>query len=866
MLFWLLLASFALAQPGDPAAKVTISSTSISVDEIFRQMSDQSGFNFSYNPEAINSSQKISFEVRKLDLTAALEKLKTILPIELLWVDHNILVLPRDDLSFTPKYRTISGFLTDQETGESLIGASVYVKETGEGTYTNEFGFYSLRLEFGPQVVHYSYVGYEGRKVEITLIEDQEQNIGLHPQLEELPDVIVERPLRDVLRKKQMGEMELSPDDLENMPEFGGESGTIKGLQALPGIKSHSDGSAFFFTRGGEKDQNLIIIDDAPIYNPAHLFGFYSMVIPDFTKSIKVYKSDIPTNLGDRLSSVVDIRTKDGNLQGWDFAGAFNPLVYRLSLEGPVVKGRSSIFISARRSNFEWLYRNAAPDLDLGFSDFSFKWNYKLNDKNRLFFTIINGQDELSLQGDSLGNAGGGIAWGNFTSTLRWNHLFNAKLFSNTTLYTGVYNYRLSWLGNEWQSGIGQLNIKSDFTYYVNPNLVAKFGLEFGGFAFNPGALSDGDLIEFFPPLQTNTSQKQALYFNLDSRWPKHKRWRFQAGLRFTSWDNLGPAEYFLFDENHAVIDSVQQGEGAYQSYNNFGPRLSVEYQLDKTSMLKASYGLYYQYLQLISNSASPFTSLEVWLPSSPNIRPQSMQQVALGYQKFFPNRQIEWSAEAYYKKWNNQIDYRPHANILLNPLVEGELRFGEMYSYGIEMMLKKKLGRWSGWMAYTYSRTLRRTPEINGGREYPAFQDRPHDFSLMLNFQLKRRIHLSTYWTAYTGSAISSPTGFYNFQDYQVPIYGEKNNDRLPNYNRLDLAIKFILHKRPEAKYQHSLTFSIYNALAHKNVVSVNFNKIISEDGDEIIQGNYARDRELVSTQTDLVRFFPSLSYKFKL
>ncbi|MEL6635179.1 MAG: TonB-dependent receptor [Bacteroidota bacterium] len=861
---WLLLASTALAQPGSPPARVSLNSTSLTLDQVLQQLSAQSGVKFSYNPEAIAADQTVVFQCQDVDLDRALQQLAEKVPIEYLRVEAQIVILPRSEVPAAPSYYTISGFLTDASTGESLIGASVFVGGSQRGTFTNEFGFYSLRLVEGAARITYSYVGYEARRLELTLTADRKQSLRLQARLEELPDVIVERPLREVLREKQMGELTLRPEDLENMPEFGGESGTIKGLQTLPGIKSHSDGSAFFFTRGGEKDQNLIIIDDAPIYNPAHLFGFYSMVIPDFAKSIKVYKSDIPTSLGDRLSSVIDIRTVDGNSQRWSFRGSLNPLLNRFALEGPLVKGRSSIFASVRRSNFDWLYRNAAPNSDLGFSDFSFKWNYRLNDKNRLFFTVINGRDDLIARGDSLGSVGGGIAWGNFTSTLRWNHLFNAKLFSNTVLYVGVYNYRLSFENNDWQSGIGQLSLKSDFTYYVRPRLSVKFGVEFSGYSFNPGALSTGALLEFFPPLQTNSSRQQVLYGSLDLR--PTERWRLRAGLRYTSWDNWGPAEYFLFNDDFVVSDSVQVGAESYQSYHNLGPRLSAEYQLDSTSTLKASYGLYYQYLQLISNSASPFTSLEVWLPSSPNIRPQSMQQFALGYQKYFPRRQIEWSAEAYYKRWNNQIDYRPHANVLLNPLIEGELRFGTMYGYGIELMLQKKLGRWSGWLSYTYSRVLRRTPGINGGREYPAFQDRPHDFTLLVNCQVTRRFRWSTYWTAYTGSAFSSPTGFYQFQDYRVPIYDEKNNDRLPTYQRLDLALGFTLNKKPDAKYQHHLIFSVYNVLGHKNVVSVNFNKVILKEGEPLVQANYANERELRSTQTDLIRFFPSLSYKFKL
>ena len=331
-----------------------------------------------------------------------------------------------------------------------------------------------------------------------------------------------------------------------------------------------------------------------------------------------------------------------------------------------------------------------------------------------------------------------------------------------------------------------------------------------------------------------------------------------------SQWSNLGPTVYYTFDENHELLDSVVTGEGVYQNYWNFDPRLSLRYSLDNTSFLKLSYGIYHQYMQLISNSASPFTSVEIWLPSSPNIKPQRAQQIALGYLKYFPKKKIEVSGEVYYKLMDNQIDYKPHANTLLNPLVEGELRFGKMNAYGLELMFKKSFGRLNGWVSYTYSRVLRKTEDVNGGREYPAFQDRPHDFSIMLNYQIKKRLLFSAYWTIYTGSAFSSPTGFYTYNDVTVPIYGEKNNDRLPTYNRLDLALKFILNRDPKSRFQNSLTFSIYNALAHKNVVAVNFNKIEDDSGNLVVQANHAIERDLLVTQADLIRFLPSLTYKF--
>ncbi|MBK6619804.1 MAG: TonB-dependent receptor [Saprospirales bacterium] len=849
--------------------KITLQRSRISVEEVLKEITRQSGAQFSYNPRAIDPKRQISFRIRNGSLENALKMLATKIPIEYSIVENQIVLnrresgnIPIEEGPKEPEYFTVSGFVVDRASGESLIGATVFARGTPSGTSANGFGFYSLRLPKGKYTLEFSYLGFSPEVESLELVKDEKRDVRLQNIPLVLPSILVEIPTSDLLEKRQLGKLELKPKDLDNMPEFGGESGLIKSLQALPGVKTHSDGSAFFYVRGGEKDQNMIIIDDAPVYNPAHLFGFYSLVIPDFTKDIKMYKSDIPVNLGDRLSSIVDVRTRDGNLNKLEFSGALNPLINRLSLEGPLVKEKSSFFTSFRQSNFQWIYQAAFPDLELRFGDFSFKLNYKINNNNRLYFTLLNSWDILNNAGGfSLGRAG--IQWNNFAMTLRWNHIFSPKLFSNTIIHTGNYQYKLSTTQDAWDSGIASLSLKSDFTNYNSSRLTTKFGVEIQGYYFNPGKILIGQLATFFPSIKQDYSRQNVWYYNADYR--LGEKWRLNAGARLSIWSNLGPATYYTFDEDHELIDTVSTPSGAYKTYWNLDPRTSVQYSIDSTSSLKLSYGIYHQYIQLISNSVSPFTSFEVWLPSSPNIKPQAAQQVALGFVKYLPKQGLEFSAEGFYKKMKNQIDYADHAQTLLNPYIEGELRFGQMESYGVEFLLKKDQGRLNGWIGYTWSRTMRQTPGVNGGREYPAFQDRPHDFSLMLNYNIARRTLFSAFWTTYTGSAFSSPTGFYTFNEVTVPIYGEKNNDRLPNYRRLDIAFKFTLNKNPESRYQHSLTFSIFNVLAHKNIVAVNFNKILP-NGAPVVQANAIGEHALITTQADLVRFLPSLTYKFTL
>ncbi len=759
------------------------------------------------------------------------------------------------------EYFSLSGFISDSSSGESLIGANVYTLGKSVGTSTNEFGYYSMNLPKGKYKVKFSYLGFSPKIAVIELNNNRKKNIRLNDDFKKLPAVFIEMPVIDLLDKKKPGEREISKYELNNMPEFGSSSGLIKGLQAQPGVSVHSDGSAFYFVRGGEKDQNLIIIDDAPIYNPAHLFGFYSLVIPDFTKSIKLYKSDIPVSLGDRLSSVLDIRTKDGNLNNFEINGATSLILNRLSVEGPIIKNRSSFFTSVRLSNFNWLYKKYVPNLNLAFSDLNLKWNYKHNDNNRFFFTFINSSDIFSNTGSVTGTSAG-IQWNNLAMTLRWNHIFNPKLFSNTIFYTGNYQYKISAVKDIWHSGIGSLSFKSDFTWYNSNKITSKFGLELHGYFFNPGKILEGSLVSIFPSTTQNHSGQSVIYYNLNYRFSK--KLHLNAGMRMSVWSNFGPASYYNFNRNHEFIDKVQIKKGIYHRYFRMDPRGSATYNIDSTSLIKLSYGIYHQYIHLISNSTSPFTSFEVWLPSNPNIKPQSANQISLGYVKYITKPGLEFSVEAYYKKMNNQIDYKPHANTFLNPLIEGELRFGRMNSYGSEFLLKKDRGKFNGWIAYTYSRTLRKTPEVNNGQEYPAFHDRPHDFSLMLNYNFSKRLQISLYWTVYSGSAFSSPTGFYTFKGLKVPIYGQKNNDRLPAYNRLDFAVKYILNKNPKNRYRHSLTFSLFNALAHKNIVDINFNKMIGKNDSPVVKANIIGQESLVATQTMLVRFLPSLTYKF--
>lgn len=856
---FLAAAASLFAQPG--TGRITIQEKSIPVKKLLKEISRQSGMDFSYNTKILDAGAAVGFSVKNASLEETLDLLAQTIGVKYLIVDGQIVLNAQAQTPEPPDQEFIlSGFLTDQATGEVLIGASVAVFASSLGTITNDFGFYSIKLKKGLYRIDYSYLGYVFAFEAVNLNQNKEISIALAPRPIDLPLVVIDRPLKEVQRQSGLDKMSIDPAKLNNLPEFGGESGLVRGLQSQPGVQTHSDASAFMYIRGGERDQNLIVIDDAPIYNPAHLFGFYSLVVPEFTKKITVHKSDLPASMGDRLSSIISIRTIDGNLSKPELHAAVNPLIGRLSVSAPMFKQRSAVFLSVRRGGLGWLTQGISPGSEVYFWDSHFKWNFKINEKNRLFLTVIQSGDVLG-SGDGPVN---GIRWGNSAATLRWNKVFSPRLFANTILYSGNYAYDLVSTPNYWKSELGAISLKSDFTFFANPRYTAKFGFETASFFITPGRISLDSTIAIIPNIESEQSRQNVLYFQ--SELDVTERLRLNLGFRFLHWANIGPKTYYTFDEDYQPADTIVAGPGAYNQVLNVDPRFSVQYQLDSSSMLSLSFGNYHQYLQLIQNSISPFTAFEVWLPAGPTIAPQAALQAALSYKKFFKGSQLDLEVGMYYKRAKNQIDYEAYATTYLNPFLESELRFGRSRAYGVEFMLKKDLGRLNGWMKYSYSRVFRKTRDINNEQWYHAFQDRPHDFALVLNYDLSKRIIGTAFWTSQSGGTFTSPIGFYTFQDQTLPLYGARNNDRLPGYHRLDFSLRFQLHRRNTARFRHYLVFSVYNVLAHRNVYAVRFNKLLSPGLSPTVPVNAFGTAPLSPSQISMIRFLPSLTYKFDI
>lgn len=851
--------------------KITIKVSLVPLAEVLDEIHKQSKISFSYNPDKIPVQSLVSVSAREKPVSEVLNELFRDLDIKYVVVEEQIVLkLPekKEGKKQIPDKFTISGYVRNADNGEIMIGATIVTIDPLQGTTTNGYGFYSFTMIPGRYTVRYSYMGYSSVEKEVDLTGDKNLDIELEEDPSMLDEVVIraDENLPEI-QKNQMGKISIHPRDVQDMPALMGEVDVLKSLQSIPGISFFSDGSTLFYVRGGNKDQNLILLDEAPVYNPAHLLGFFSIFIPDAVKDIKVYKGNLPSQHGGRLSSLIDIKTKDGNMRQFGVSGNVGLVASRLSLEGPVIKDKSSFFVSGRRSYLKLYLSKDNPDIDdLYFSDLYGKLNFRINRNNRLFFSGYYGKDYFRTSSSDQNSSG--INWGNMVGTIRWNHLFGDRLFSNTTLYASKYDYFLVTSYEkkyQWNSHIANIGLKSDFTWYISPESTLKFGLKFGGHNFNPGNFEMGDIPEgtYFPLVPRKNSQDFALYVSHEHQ--LSDRISLQYGFRLSTWQNIGESVEYTFDQDYNPVDTTRYEVGeSYHSYANFEPRLGLLYRIGENSSLKASYTRTSQYIHMITNSVSPFTALEVWLPSGPNIKPQLADQFSIGWSKNWPLKGWHFQAEAYYRNMFNQIDYNPHAKMLLNPLLEAELRFGKARAYGLELYVKKSHGRLNGWMGYSLSKTKKQINDLYDNQTFPAFNDRPHELSLYLNYELRGRTRFSANWIFSSGAAITTPTAFYEYNGYTVPIYGDKNNDRLPPYHRLDLSFDIRLNKM-ESRFEHNLNISVLNIYGKKNPFSMNFNKILTDEGGFIVPGNLDKDYELVSSQIYLYKVIPSINYKFR-
>lgn len=748
---------------------------------------------------------------------------------------------------------TISGTVRIKKTGETVIGASIRAGDAG--TFSNDYGFYSISLAKGNYTIAISAVGMLVYSRHIALDKHITLNVALEEEPKTLDDITITAISKArSLSSPQMGIEKLSTKEIRNIPVLLGERDVLKTVQLLPGIKAAGEGNSGFFVRGGAADQNLILLDEATVYNASHLLGFFSTFNSDAIKDVTVYKGGMPAQYGGRLSSVLDIKMNDGNNQDYNVSGGIGLISAKLNVEGPVQKNRSSFLITGRRTYADMFLKlsgdSSLKNNTLYFYDLNAKLNYDIGDKDRLYLSGYFGKDVLAA-GQTFG-----LDWGNATGTLRWNHIFNSKLFSNTSLIFSNYNYNISIRSgaNEFDifSQIRDLNLRQEFQWYLNNKNNIRFGLNSVHHTIRPGEVrpvSDQSAINL-ALLQKRYSWENALYFT--NTWKAAAKLSFTYGMRLTLFSILGKGDFYDVNGEGDVTDTLSYGKGAFvKTYVNPEPRIAASYQLNGTSSVKASYVRNVQNLHLISNSTTS-SPTDKWVASTNIIRPEISDLFAIGYYKNLWDSRYELTAETYYKTMQHQIDYRDGANVFINSdAIETQLLFGKGRAYGMELQFKKKAGKFTGWLSYTLSKTEKKIEGINNNKWYNARQDRTHDLSLVASYQLGKKWTLSANWIYYTGNAVTFPAGKYSINNQTYFYYTDRNAYRMPSYHRLDIGATWLLKQRK--RFSSELGFSLYNAYGRENAYSISFRESKDDPG------------KTEAVQLALFKYIPSVSYSFK-
>lgn len=763
---------------------------------------------------------------------------------------------------------TISGVVSEASSNETLIGVTIAVPSLGRGVITNEYGFYSLSLPLGTYEIQLSYLGFETFSRQITLSE----NLRLDVQLEEIAAaleevILVESIERNSIRKPQMSVNGLTAASIKKIPVILGEADVLKSLLLLPGVTSAGEGASGFNVRGGAADQNLILLDEAIVFNSSHLFGFFSVFNPDAIKDVKLYKGGIPAKYGGRISSVLDIYQKEGNSKDFKASGGIGLVSSRLLLEGPLEKDRGAFLVGGRASYAHLFLALTGNDNKAYFYDLNTKLNYKINENNSIYLSGYFGRDLFGIS-DSFINV-----YGNSVANFRWNHLFSDKLFSNLSVIYSDYYYglELDLVGFQWDSGIQNFNLKYDFKHYLSANTKLNYGVNNIYYRFNPGEIKpnreDSGIVK--DKLTDKYANEFAAYIDVEQN--VSTAFSIQYGMRWSRFDRLGQEVFYSYENNNPVAydpafdlysegtpnGQVQQSRNSsIATFSNFEPRLGLSYVLNDRTSIKASYNHMAQYLHLLSNTSSP-TPLDVWTPSGPFVKPQLLDQFALGYFKNLDNYSIE--TEVFYKEIANRIDYIDGANLIANDAIERVILNGEARAYGLEFLLRKNTGAFTGWLAYTWSRSEQRTPGrnsletgINNGNWYFTPFDKTHDLSINSSYELNSKWQLNANFLFQTGQPTNYPVGQYELRGLNVPIFGLRNQERLPTYHRLDISATLIPDKNKGRKFQSEWSFGIYNLYNRRNAASINFRQNTDSGNNEALR-------------TSIFGIVPSVTYNFK-
>jgi hypothetical protein len=747
---------------------------------------------------------------------------------------------------------TVSGTIKEKKSGEVLIGASIHLREFPRaGAVTNAYGFYSLTAPSGSYTLIVSFSGYQTDSIKIDLSRDLRQPFEMAQAEEQLQEAVVTASRTNNVTRPLMGVQKLSVNEVKDLPVLFGEKDILKTIQLLPGVQSAGDGNSGFYVRGGGTDQNLILLDEATVYNPSHLLGFFSTFNSDAIKDVTLYKGAMPAEYGGRLSSVLDVKMNDGNDREYHASGGIGLISSRLEAEGPIEKDNGSFIVSARRTYAD-LFLKLSKDTNtnrnsLYFYDINAKANYKLGAKDHIYLSGYFGKDNLGF-----GNTFG-LNYGNTTATFRWNHILTDKLFSNTSLIYSKYNYNITL--NSGNNNIGitsyikDYHFKEDLQYYLNSGNKINFGVDVIDHTTSPGVITASQSSSFNPiTVQNKHALESAAYISHDLSVSDNINVNY--GLRAGLFTVLGPGTFYTYDSVGNTIDSSVYGSGkTVKNYFNLEPRFSMSYRLNSANSLKLSYTRTTQNLHLLSNSTSA-NPTDIWIPSSNIVKPEIADQVSLGYYRNFGEK-YEFSSEVYYRDMQNQIDYKNGAQLRANENVESQLLIGKGRSYGLELYVKKKVGKLNGWISYTLSKTERQFPGINSDSWYPANQDRTHNLSVVGIYKLNKKWTFSADFVYYTGNAVTWPSGKYEINGQPTYIYVQRNGYRMPAYNRLDLGAT--LQGKKTKKFDSNWNFSLYNAYGRENAYSIGFQQ---DPGDP---------SRTQAVQYALFRWVPSVAYNFK-
>lgn len=764
---------------------------------------------------------------------------------------------------------TLSGTISDAKNNETLIGVNINFKGTNYFTITNEYGFYSVTLPKGEYEITISYVGFETIEEKISLNQNIKKNYALKETGEQLEEVVITEKTKTNTRKPEMSVNKLSIAQIKQMPVVLGEVDIIKSLLFLPGVTNAGEGQSGFNVRGGGADQNLILLDEATIYNSSHLFGFFSVFNPDAIKDLKLYKGGIPARFGGRASSVLDIYQKDGNSKKFSMNGGIGLISSRILAEGPIVKDKGSFLIGGRGSYAHLFLKLSNNDNSAYFYDLNTKLNYKLNKNNNLYLSGYFGRDVFDIA-EAFTNT-----YGNSTLNLRWNHLFSDKLFSNLSMIYSDYYYGLDldFIGFNWNSGIKNYNLKYDFKYYVNDKFKINYGANAIYYHFNPGEISpltDDSGINY-KKLEQKYAFEPAFY--IDTEHKINDKLSIQYGLRYSLFYRLGSStvNYYendlpvSYDSELKIYEKATPTRTEFfgknktiASYDNLEPRFALAYEFSNNKSVKLGYNRMVQYLQLISNTASP-TPLDVWTPSDNYIKPQIADQIAVGYFTNLKDDEYSLEVESFFKTVKNRLDYIDGADLIANEAIEQVVLNGQMRSYGLEVLFRKNTGKLSGWIAYTISKSEQKTPGrfdneigINNGNWYKNAYDKTHNLAVTASYKLNPKWSFGGNFSLQTGQPVTYPNGQYIYQGITVPSYGLRNENNLPTYHHLDISATLTPKRNKGRNWQAEWVFSVYNLYGRKNAASISFSQNLETGQNEAVR-------------LSIFGMVPAVSYNFK-